>query len=273
MAADDLAPTAVAVARSDGTSSTAARGGEDYTADENNVESNNNNNNGSSVLPVRAVPVFIPLVPFGGGTDSSYVVSGYAENEDPEIHRLSKIVLQLALTNFALSFFVELIVLVRELFRKNYFIVVSFVFWVAFAYYVMRLGIRGVQSRNAPCCRCGKEYGYLEAFRCIYIFLACLRAIILVAAWVNFDATEFIFNVLLLILLASTADYAKKLLNVIDKTHLPHTHVPPTTHTATAETVPMATAMPITTNDDNDDSRRSSPRAADDDRRRPSQSS
>jgi len=173
-----------------------------------------------------AEPVFIQLVPFGGAPDSTVdhasafvVASGFHRFEDPEIHRLSKIVLQLAMTNFALTFFLELIRLVGAMFSRRYIAILHFVFWIAFAYYLMWLGIRGVKTRNARCPMCGHgcEWGYLDAFRWIYVFRALVQAAWAVYTMVDLEATELVFNILLLILLAATAEYARKLLVVVNR--------------------------------------------------------
>lgn len=194
-----------------------------------------------STTTPEATPVFIQLVPFvENGAQTFLVASGFARNVDPEIHRLSTIVLQLAMTNFALSFLIELIVLIRAIVQKQYIAIMYFIFWVAFAYWVMWLGIRGVKTKNEPCCHCDHDCGYLEAFRYIYVFLACLRAIMLIVSIVFFHVTDFLFNVLFLILLSATADYSRRLLVVI---HRPARNV--VAARATVDTVPMADARHV----------------------------
>mmetsp|Transcript_624 Transcript_624/g.2467 ORF Transcript_624/g.2467 Transcript_624/m.2467 type:complete len:275 (+) Transcript_624:235-1059(+) len=198
-----------------------------------------------------AEPVFIQLVPFGGAPDSTVdhasafvVASGFHRFEDPEIHRLSKIVLQLAMTNFALTFFLELIRLVGAMFSRRYIAILHFVFWIAFAYYLMWLGIRGVKTRNARCPMCGHgcEWGYLDAFRWIYVFRALVQAAWAVYTMVDLEATELVFNILLLILLAATAEYARKLLVVVNRDARASVPAGVAPTRATLDTIPMAAA-------------------------------
>lgn len=193
-----------------------------------------------------ADPVFIHLIPWGVAedavdADSALVVqSGFASTEDDRVHRLSRIVLQLAVLNFVLSLSIELFALVQDLVDGMYISIVYFLFWVGFAYYVMWLGVQGVKTRNASCCDCCQDCGFLQAFQFIYVVFAFLRAVSLLVAVISTNVRDIVFNLLLLALTSTTAEYTRQLLTTIRL-------LPPSVRAAAANPsdlpVPLATVQ------------------------------
>lgn len=158
------------------------------------------------------------------------------------MERLSRIVIQLAVLNFMLGFCLELYVMVIALMSEKFISIVSFLFAVGFYSCVAWLGVRGVKTRNAPCCDCCQDCGYLQAFQFVYVIFAVLRAVRLLVAVVYLETRNIVYNFLLLLLTASTAEYTRQLLVVMHK-------LPPviraTIPTTESTPVPLATAQPL----------------------------
>lgn len=194
-----------------------------------------------------ADPVYIHLIPWGlaeGVTDADsalVIQSGFADVEEDHVHRLSRIVLQLAVLNFLLALCLELYTLVVHIVKGDYISIIFFLFWVGFAYYVMWLGVQGVRTRNAKCCDSCNNCGFLQAFQFIYVIFAVLRAVRFLVALINLEPQDIVSNFLLLIITAATAEYSRQLLVVIQK--LPpviRARLPPET-----VPIPLATAEPL----------------------------
>lgn len=194
-----------------------------------------------------ADPVHIHLMPWGladsvTDAESALVIqSGSANVEEDRAHRLSRIVLQLAVLNFLLALCLELYTLVVHIVKGDYVSIIFFLFWVGFAYYVMWLGVQGVRTRNATCCDSCNNCGFLQAFHFIYVVFAVLRAVRFLVALVLLQPKDIVSNFLLLIITSATAEYSRQLLVAIQKlppvirARLPPEIVP----------IPLATAQPL----------------------------
>lgn len=166
--------------------------------------------------------VYVAIVPMASAVPGSAfaIASGFSARADPEIHRLSGVVLRLAFANFAINVLVRTVVLGASVARSNRRAavhVVDWLFWCFVTYYVYWLGIQGVKTRNARCCGgcccANSNCGYLTVFFAVYVFFASLHGIFLL-----FDiATGYWFRALVsfsfLALTASTAEYSRRLLD------------------------------------------------------------
>ena len=161
----------------------------------------------ATATPLRAQPVYITIVP------GSMILSGYAENEGAEIHRLSKTVLRLAVVNCLLAYTIRLIALVVAFLYGWYSQIFGYLVDIAFATLVLYLGVQGVRTRNDLCCGCC--CGYLTGFFLVYLFLAVMEAIYFLIAVIQGYVLIAIISFAFLCLYCVTAEQSRRLLDVL----------------------------------------------------------
>ena len=163
----------------------------------------------------RPQEVYVALVPgFQPTPGSSFtIVSGFGSDEDDAVHRLSRVVLQLAMLNYIVAVTLRLIALVIALIHHWYSQIATLLLNVAFAHVVLYLGIRGVKSRNGPCCTfcCGP----LTAFYVIYIILAVVEAFAVLVELLDGFVVLLVLDLAFLVLYAVTAEHARRLLEAL----------------------------------------------------------
>mmetsp|Transcript_6213 Transcript_6213/g.18821 ORF Transcript_6213/g.18821 Transcript_6213/m.18821 type:complete len:226 (-) Transcript_6213:207-884(-) len=159
--------------------------------------------------------VYVALVPGTQPTPGSSftIVSGFESTEDDAVHRLSRVVLQLAMLNYIVAVTLRLIALVIALINHWYSQIVTLVLNVAFAHVVLYLGIRGVKTRNGQCCSCC--CGPLTAFYVIYIILTIVEAFAVFVELLDGFVVLVLFDFAFLVLYAATAEQARRLLEAL----------------------------------------------------------
>ena len=140
------------------------------------------------------------------------IINRYSDGSE-EVHRVSQHVLQLAAINCFLTCTIRLIALIFALIRGYFSLVTIYLVDVALAVLVMHLGVRGVKTRNAPCC--GHCCGCLTGFYIVYIVLSILEAINFFVAVAWGLALAAIVDLAFLILYCVTAEEARKLLDLL----------------------------------------------------------
>uniref|UniRef100_A0A7S3JWK1 MARVEL domain-containing protein n=1 Tax=Aureoumbra lagunensis TaxID=44058 RepID=A0A7S3JWK1_9STRA len=151
------------------------------------------------------------------------VESGFTVNDDPSIHKLSEIVLRLAIANFVLGVLAKLLIMIiialtrTKLFKEIWFwYLADFLVFTALAIMVLFCGIHGVKTRNAKCCKCCCEWcGFLAAFYFIMILAAFFSALAVIGNSISASPVSLVLNAFFLVLQSLTAEYSRRLLNAI----------------------------------------------------------
>lgn len=166
-------------------------------------------------LAARPQQVYVALVPgLEPDPESNFtVLSGFTSDEDIALHRLSKKVLQLAMVNCFVSVTIRLIGLMLAIVYDSKSQLLSFVINVTFSIVLMYLGIRGVKTRNAPCCPCC--CGTLTAFYVVYIILAVIESFAILVSIIDGFIILVLLDMFVLILYSVTAEYARRLLETL----------------------------------------------------------
>lgn len=141
------------------------------------------------------------------------IETGFSVHEGPDVQRLSQAVLQLAVVNMFVAVTLRVIALIIALVYSLYSEVVTVCINIVFSVIIMRLGVRGVKTRNRP--MCPLCCGYLTAFYITYIILAVMEAISVVVALVDGFVFLTLIDFFFLVLYCVTAEQSRRLLDVL----------------------------------------------------------
>mmetsp|Transcript_23227 Transcript_23227/g.30078 ORF Transcript_23227/g.30078 Transcript_23227/m.30078 type:complete len:234 (-) Transcript_23227:169-870(-) len=215
--------------------------------------------------PISSGPVYVTIVPgvrpVAGGRFT--IASGFTNEDNAELHTLSKSVVQLAMINCLLTVTLRVIGLIVVLVYGWYSQMIMYTIDIIFAILVMWLGVQGVKTRNAQgsgcCC------GYLTAFYIMYIILSVLEAIAVLIALIE-GYIIVIVDFAFLCLYIYTAEQTRKLLELLGReggtgSTGPHHRSHESTHVNPTIAVAEATDVTILSNSTNDQSSRITSRA------------